>query len=510
MRGCEPPAPVQRPAIRDRVGGNNAGATGGSGWKRILDNTRSDEGKLPLAPSVRGGRLAAAPLVEGPIGRTLVLFSLPILASNVLQSLNTSINAAWIGHLLGTRALTASANANALLFFLLSISFGLGMAATILIGQSLGARDLAQAKRVMGTCSLFFTGLSVAIAVAGFLIAPHILHAMQTPPDAEPLAVAYLRIIFIGIPPIFLLAFMMMALRGAGDSRTPFYFMLLCAVLDVGLNPLLIRGAGPIPAMGIAGSAVATSIAQWVSLIGLIFWLYWRRSILCIRTGELKYFRIDLVILRSLMTKGIPMGLQVVVISTSMILMISLVDHFGSLTVAAYGACFQLWSYIQMPAFAVGSAVSSMAAQNVGANRWDRVSRITGAGVVYVTLLTGALVAAVTLSDNAAYSLFLGGNAEAIAIAKHMHLIVSWSFIFWGIAFVFSSVVRATGAVIPPLVILTVAIWGVRLPAALLLSHTGVDGILWGFPAGSITSVILIVLYYRFGNWRSAKMLVQH
>ena len=88
-----------------------------------------------------------------------------------------------------------------------------------------------------------------------------------------------------------------------------------------------------------------------------------------------------------------------------------------------------------------------------------------------------------------------------------MHLIVSWSFVFFGAAFVLSSVMRATGAVIPPLVILIIAIWGVRLPAALLLSHIGVDGILWGFPAGSIASVVLTAIYYRFGRWRSAKML---
>jgi len=452
-------------------------------------------------------RPTAAPLVEGPIVRTLVVFSLPILASNILQSLNASINAAWIGHLLGTKALTASANANALLFFLLSISFGLSMAATILIGQSFGARDLGQTKRVMGTSTLFFTSLSVVIAVAGFAIAPGILSAMGTPPDAAPLAVAYLRIIFLGIPAIFLLAFLMMALRGAGDSRTPFYFMLLSAILDVGLNPLLIRGIGPVPALGIAGSAVATTIAQWVSLAALVAFLYWRRSILCIGAGDLKYLKIDPAILRSLLFKGIPIGLQVVVISTSMILMISLVNRFGSITVAAYGAAFQLWSYIQMPAFAVGTAVSSMAAQNIGAGRWDRVSRIVTAGIVYVVLLTGTLVGAVTLSDNAAFSLFLGGNVQAIAIAKHMHLIVSWSFIFFGAAFVLSSVVRATGAVIPPLVILIIAIWGIRLPAAFLLSHSGVDGILWGFPAGSIASVIMTALYYRYGNWRQSKML---
>jgi putative MATE family efflux protein len=468
-----------------------------------LPSTRSTAGE----PAVPVKRPPPANLVEGPIARTLVIFTLPILATNVLQSLNASINAAWIGHLLGTRALTASANANMLLFFLLSISIGLGLAATILVGQSLGARDLVQTKRVMGTAAIFFSILSLLIAAVGFAVAPLILHAMQTPADALPFAAAYLRIIFIAVPAIFLSTFMMMALRGAGDSRTPFFFMLISSTLDAGLNPLLIRGFGPVPAQGIAGSAIATAIAQWLSFGLLMAWLYRRNHVLCIGRGELRYLRIDGAILRSLLTKGVPMGLQIVVVSSSMILMISLVNRYGSLTVAAYGACFQLWNYIQMPAFSIGSAVSSMAAQNVGAGRWDRVNRITIAAVIFNILLTGALVAAVTLSDNAAFSLFLGGNVQAIAIAKHMHLIVSWSFIFFGIAFVMSSVVRATGAVIPPLLILLVAIWGIRIPTAALMSHFGVDGVLWGFPAGSIASVLITAVYYRFGNWRTAKML---
>ena len=97
---------------------------------------------------------------------------------------------------------------------------------------------------------------------------------------------------------------------------------------------------------------------------------------------------------------------------------------------------------------------------------------------------------------------------QAIAIAKHMHLIVSWSFIFFGIAFVLSSVVRATGAVIPPLLILVIAIWGIRIPVAALLSHLGVDGILWGFPGRIDRLRPDDVAYYRFGRWRKAKMLV--
>jgi len=150
-----------------------------------------------------------------------------------------------------------------------------------------------------------------------------------------------------------------------------------------------------------------------------------------------------------------------------------------------------------------------MAAQNVGAGRWDRVNRIALAGVIYSILLTSALIGAVTLSDNAAFSLFLGGNTAAIAIAKHMHLIASWSFILFGVGFVLASIVRAAGAVLIPLLILIIAIWGIRIPAAAFLSNSGVDGILWGFPAGSFASLVMTFAYYRYGNWRQARMLTE-
>lgn len=455
-------------------------------------------------PSSRG----SLNLTEGPIGRTLLIFSLPILASSVLQSLNASINAIWIGRLLGERALTASANANSLLFFLLGSVFGIGMAATVLVGQSLGAGNLDQAKRTIGTSLSFFVAISILVAGAGIVFAPHILAAMRTPADALPLASAYLRVIFVALPGMYLYSFVMMSLRGAGDAKTPFVFLLLSAALDVGLNPLLIRGAGPIPAMGIAGSALATAIAQWTSLIALIAWLYRSKHFLRIARGEAHYLKTDPAILRALIFKGLPMGLQMMVMTSSMLAMISFVNRFGSQVTAAYGACTQLWSYVQMPAFSIGAAVSSMAAQNVGARRWDRVSRIAGAGLGLNVALTGVLVVVITLLDHAAFTLFLGQGSRSVEIAQHIHGIVSWSFILFGISIVLSSVVRATGAVVPPLVILFIAMWLVRIPLAYLLAPKwGAEAVWWSFPIGSMVSVILSVAYYRFGGWRRAHML---
>lgn len=471
------------------------------------ETSSASAGSDEAPPSLRSNNRSAA-LTKGPVGKTLLLFSLPILASSVLQSLNASINAVWIGRLLGEEALTASANANTLLFFLLGSVFGLGLAASVLIGQSLGANDRDLAKRTVGTSLVFFVLLALVIALGGFILAPHMLVAMHTPSDALPYASAYLRVIFVALPGMYLYTFVMMILRGAGDARTPFIFLAVSAVLDVGLNPVLIRGLGPIPALGITGSALATFIAQWLALLGLIIHLYRKKHFLRIARGDTRYLRIDGVVLRALIQKGVPMGLQMVVMSASMIAIIRLVNRYGSTTTAAYGACFQLWNYIQMPAMAIGSAVSSIAAQSVGAKLWDRVERVARLGILYMVLMTGTLVLVVAIINRSAFALFLGSASAAVEIAHHVNTIVSWSFVLFGVSMIFAGVVRATGAVWMPLLSLVVSLWIVRLPFAYLaVPHWGPDAIWWSFPLGSLTSLVMMALYYRFGRWRSARMI---
>jgi len=363
---------------------------------------------------------------------------------------------------------------------------------------------------VVGTSIGFFVVLSVVMTAFGYIFTPQILAAMHTPADALPFAVAYLRIIFLALPSMYFYSFLMMTLRGAGDSRTPFLFMLLSVGLDIGLNPLLIFGIGPFPKLGIAGSAIATLIAQSVALVALIAHLYRRKHFLCLHRGELAYLKPDFAILRALVMKGLPMGLQMVVISSSALAMISLVNSYGSQTTAAYGAALQLWTYIQMPALAIGAAVSSMAAQNVGAQRWDRISRITVAGLSYNALLTGTLVAIVYLFNHDALMLFLPGDGEAIAIAQHLNAIVVWSFLFFGLSFVLFGMVRSTGAVMPPLLILTLSLWFVRIPFAWLLhGQYGPDAVWWSFPLGSLVTLVLAAAYYRWGGWRKARLLIR-
>src|SRR5262249_36247215 len=254
----------------------------------------------------------------------------------------------WVGHFLGEAALTATTNSNSVLFLILGGVFGLSMASTILVGVYFGAKRLDDAKRVVGTSATFFALLSALMALAGAIFCEPILIAMKTPPASLALAVVYMRVMFIGLPSSFMYAFVMAVLRGAGDSKTPFLFLLISAALDIALNPLLIFGIGPFPRLGIAGSAWATAFAQLVRLIALIVYLYRVRHPLRLTAHELGQLKLDFSIVRTLVVKGIPMGLQIFVLSLSGVLMITLVNRFGTDTAAAFGAALQIWQYIQM------------------------------------------------------------------------------------------------------------------------------------------------------------------
>ncbi|TRW18405.1 MATE family efflux transporter [Glacieibacterium frigidum] len=447
-------------------------------------------------------------MTQGPIAKTLLLFALPTLGSSMLQSLNGSINAVWVGRFLGEAALAATSNATLVMFLMFSGIFGFAMAATILVGQNMGRRDIDSVRRVVGTAVTLFAVVSVLIAALGWIFTPALLRLLGTPDDVYPLALAYLRVIFLGFPFSFLTVLLTMSLRGTGDSLTPLWFFLGSAVIDVALNPVFILGLGPAPAMGIAGSAVATLIAGAVGLTALVIYIQARGLTIRLKGAEWAYLRPDPALLRVILFKGVPMGLQMVVLSVSALAMIGLVNRQGVVTVAAYGVTSQLWAYIQMPAMALAAAVSAMAAQNIGAGRWDRVERIAWSGSGINVLMTGAMVVLITLIDVPVLGLFLSADSPAIGIARHIHLLVSWSFILFGVSIVLSGVVRANGSVIAPLIILAVAALPVRLGLAYTLEpRFGADGIWWSFGAGSVVSVILILAYFRWGRWREGKLL---
>jgi MATE family, multidrug efflux pump len=445
-------------------------------------------------------------MIKGPVGRGILALMLPTLATSALQSLNGVVNAMWIGRYLGEASLAAISNANTIMVLLLGGAFGAAMAAAILVGQCIGAQDISRARQVVGTGAVFFVCGSLIVAVAGVIFAQPVLESMGTPAESLPLAIAYLRWLLVALPLMYVYTFVTLVLRSSGNANTPFYFMLLSVGIGIILNPLFIFGAGPVPKLGAVGSALATFVSQGAGLAGLVGYLYAQRHPLCVGKHELSPADIDRQVVDVLVRRGLPMSAHVLVVALSGVLMISLVNRFGVQTTAAFGASLQLWNYIQMPAFAVSMAVSAMAAQNVGAQRWDRVRSIGRIGVICGVCSTGLVALLVEVLDKHVLACFVPPGSATADVASHINRVAIWSFVLQGVSTALFGVVRATGAVLVPLVIL-ITVLGIRFPLTeALLDRWQAEAIWWSFPCAAALTAVLAITYYKYGGWRAVQL----
>jgi len=421
----------------------------------------------------------------------------------MLQSLSGPMSSLWVGRLIGEDALAATANANIIMFLVAGAAFGFGMAGTVKIGQRFGARDIDGARRTFGTVVGFSAALMTAIAAIGFLAAPALLDVLETPGHAYGLALTYIRLLFISMPFMMVSVILTMGLRGTGDARTPLIFMGVTVAIDTVLNPVLISGFGPFPEMGIAGSATATIIASLVSFFAMLVYVYAKDLPLRLRGAELGYLRPRGDELRYILTKGVPMGAQMLLMSAAGIIVVGLVNREGLLMTAAYAAAMQLFTYVQMPAMAIGGAVSAMAAQFIGAKKWDGLDKITRAGVLVNLAMTGVLTLVLLILDRPALGLFLGPDSPAVPVARHIQFQAVWSFVIFGMTMIFTATMRAGGAVWVPLVVIAVALYPVRLGFYYLTyDWLGADAIWLSFPVGAVAGLIIGWSFYRYSNWR--------
>jgi putative MATE family efflux protein len=357
----------------------------------------------------------------------------------------------------------------------------------------------------VGFCLL----ISAVVGIAGWFFAPDLLDLLGTPGESRGEALDYLKVIFLTLPLATLSIMASMGLRGVGDSRTPLYAMILTVVIDVGMNPLLIRGIGPIPALGITGSALSTAAANFTGCAAMIGWIYWKDLPLRLRGAELAYLWPRRAELAYVITKGLPMGAQMLVVSSAGVVMVRLVNHEGAATAAAYGAALQLWNYLQMPAFAIASGVSAMVAQNIGAGQHERVSTITWQGLAATTAFTLSMAVLMVVFARAPLVLFLGSHSPALPIAAHMQAIATWSYALTGMMMILSGTMRAYGNVVTPLVVIFVSLYPVRLGFYYLAYPLiGSEALWWAYPVGSAVSVGLMAVFYLRPGWREKKGMV--
>jgi putative MATE family efflux protein len=454
--------------------------------------------QAPLRAPLPGAKAGKKP---PPLWRVFIVFLAPLMLSNVLQSLSGTINSVFLGHLIGVEALAAATVFFPLMFFFIAFVIGLGMGASILIGQAFGRGDIDRVRAVAGSALSITLFVGIIIAVAGGLYAEPLMIALRTPENIIADATEYARIMLISMPVMFVFILATSMLRGVGDTVTPLYALIFSTLIGVIITPALIQGWFGLPKLGVASAAVASLIATVLGSIWLAHYLLRRKHTLAPNLALLKHLWIDWKVLGKMLHLGVPTGIQMVIIAIAELVVLGLANSYGSNATAAYGTINQILAYVQFPAISIGITASILGAQAIGGGRASQLGAITRTGLMLNFIITGAGVTAVYLLAHPIVAMFITDPA-VVDMTEHLLGLVLWSVVIFGMAVVFSSVMRSSGTVLAPTAISITAILAVEVPVAWYLSRwIGIDGVWIAYPV-AFTAMMLMQAAFYMMVWR--------
>jgi putative MATE family efflux protein len=434
---------------------------------------------------------------QGNILKQLIVFSGPIMLTNLLQTSYQFADSLWVGNLLGASALGSVAVSSTIIFTVLSFVIGLNNAALTILSQQKGRGNEKGLRRYLNAFVVILTVMAGVLGIFGYLFAEQLLVLLGTPESMLEAATSYLQINFVGMLFLFGYNFISTVLRALGDSKTPLRFVVVAVVMNIIMDPMFIAGFD----LGINGAAYATIISQGTAfLYGLIYVLY--RQLAPFSMPKLPS-RQEVGLILNL---GIPSGLQMAVISAGAAAITSVVTIFGEDVVGGYGAAQRIDSIVMLPAHALGTAVSSIAGQNIGVKNWDRVRQLAKYGVLYnfaIMLVIGLLV---VFFAEYGVRLFIQEEAAVTFGTKYLR-IVALCFPFLGLNFVLNGIVRASGAMYQVLALNIISFWILRYPLAYFFAQSfGDTGIALGIGSSFLISSLIAYLYFRFGKWREKEL----
>ena len=436
-----------------------------------------------------------------PLWKVFLFFLAPMLLSNILQSLSGTLNNIYVGQMLGVGALAAVSSFFPVMFFFIAFVIGLGAGASVLIGQAWGARDTAKVKAVAGTTLTVGALMGLVVAVFGGAFTTPLLAALGTPPDVLADSTRYARIMLIAMPGLFVFLMSTAMLRGVGDTVTPLLTLVISTLVGLVVTPALIRGWGGLPQLGVASGAWATVLAFVVATLWLGWRLKRRGSPLAPDAEFVRSLRIDPKLLRAVLKIGVPTGVQMIVVALAEVVLLSMVNGFGSSATAAYGAVNQVVAYVQFPAISIAITASILGAQAIGSGRPERLGAIAKTALLMNLVLTGGLVLLGYLFSRHLMAFFIT-SAPVLEVAQTLLHIMLWSLVIFGMASALSGIMRASGSVLVPTAISILCVIGIEVPVAWLMSHRiGLNGIWYAYPITFGAMLLLQTAYYRL-VWR--------
>ena len=439
-------------------------------------------------------------LTTGSVTKKLLLFSLPLMLAQLLQTCYGIVDMIVVGRYVGKVGMSAVSVGGDLMNMFTMACVGFSSAGQVIISQFVGRKDADSLRRTIGTFSSFIMLLAFVFMLAGLFFADELLYMLHVPQEAYAQARGYSLICFAGMVFIFGYNIVSAILRGMGDSRTPLVFIAIATVLNVILDIL---------DMDAAGAALATVIGQGMSFIGAIAFLYKRREAFGF-DFKWRSFMMDAKLLKVILKLGLPMVMQTCAAGVSDMIVHSFVNAYGVTASAVTGVGTKLNSVMRVVTTALHIAGASMIGQNYAAGEKERVARTVNM-ILLVALSAGALMSALMLVFPQQVFSFFSSDPEVLAMAGEYAPIAAISFMGYASRSAFIGLINGLGFAALSFTIGLIDATVARIDLALLLGNVlglGVFGFWLGGVLGGFTCTVIGGIYYLSGKWKKRGLIV--
>jgi putative MATE family efflux protein len=470
----------------------------------------------------------AVDVIDGRLVKPLLVLSLPIIATNLMQVGYNLADTFWVGRL-GQEAVSALSFSWAIVFLLISFSGGFGVAGTVLVAQNKGADNPGRVDHVAGQTIGFVAALSVVFAGIGYLLAPQLLDLIGAVPGTleYALSVEYTRTMFLGIPFVFGFFIFQGLLQGWGDTRTPMYLMAFGVALNVVLDPFFILGfqdnvlfgalglgglqsslyaATGFAGFGVQGAALATILSRGIgTVVAMALLLTGRVGI----TPAVRDFLPERETVAKIVRIGAPSSVEQSTRAVGVTILTALVALAGQEAVAAYGIGNRLTTLVFLPAMGLARGTETVVGQNLGADQIDRAKRAVFASIGLIAVVLGLVSAAVVVFAEPLTSVFITGeNAGAVvAIGTEYLQIVGLTFVFVGGFRVVQGAFRGSGSTQTAMAFSVLSLLVLRAPPAYALVEwfdMGATGVWYGIAFSNVAIFVLAGAWFLRGTWTDA------
>jgi putative MATE family efflux protein len=439
-------------------------------------------------------------LTSGSLHRAIWYLAPAMMLELGVLNIAQVLDAYWVGRL-GSAALAAVTISTTVRWVINSLANGLGIGGMAVVARRVRARDREAAGRAAVQTILLGFGASLLLSGLSLAVARPLLILLGAGADVLPLALAYLQVALAGVFTLVLSFVINSMLRGAGDARWSMRVLILSTVTTVLLEPVLILGLGPVPPLGVVGSAWAFVLGYATGLILQAIILVHGRARIRV---HLRHLRPDLSLMKQIVSIALPSTVQMTLRSSSRLVILALVGFYGTYATAGYGVANRLLLIALIPCFGLGNAAGTLVGQNLGAGQPERSERsawwVSAYAAGYMAVVAGAL----TLLAPSLIALF-DPTSQVVTFGAECLILVAWSEVASAVGVVLARSFDGAGNTVPAMTINLFSLWGVEVVLARALSHGlgwGVASIWWGRALANLANGLLFGLWFRRGRWK--------